>query len=90
MLHGHRLFHVILIRLYYPDWCETSSFSVLHLPIKASPHYVIFDYSHMVVILCPLCKQSMFSTLNKISILVKPFLYKARAEAALSVVHAEY
>ena len=55
MLHGHRLFHVILNSLSYPDWHDTSSFSVVHLPIEASPHYVIFNDSHVVVILCPLC-----------------------------------
>ena len=49
-LHGHRLFHVILNSLSYPDWHDAGGFSVSHLPIKASPHYVIFDDSHVVVI----------------------------------------
>ena len=66
-LRGHRLFHIILNSLpSYPDWHDASGFSVVHLPIKASPHYVIFDDSHVVVILCPRCKQSMFLTLKKL------------------------
>ena len=62
--HINQLCSVILNSLFYPDWRDASGFSVAHLPIKVQPHYVIFDDSHVVVILCPLCKQSMFSTLN--------------------------